>query len=58
MATADVTCKKQANVIGVWFAVESAIQKQLIARNEEPLSDLSTSEQATLEKAAQVLQGT
>jgi hypothetical protein len=58
MATADVTCKKETNVIGIWFAVESAIQKQLIARNEEALSDLRTSEQATLKKAAQILQRT
>jgi hypothetical protein len=57
-AKADVTCKKQTNVIGVWFTVESAIQNQLIARNEEALTDLRTAEQTTLKKAAQVLQGT
>lgn len=57
-AKADVTCKKRTNVIGVWFAVESAIQDQLISRNEEALAALRKSEQATLKKAAQVLQGT
>ncbi|MEY9849024.1 hypothetical protein ABH940_006128 [Streptacidiphilus sp. BW17] len=57
MAETDVTCKKQANVIGVWFAVESAIQNKLIAQNEEALTELKQSEQETLKKAAQVLQG-
>lgn len=57
-AKADVTCKTRTNVVGVWFTVESAVQSQLIARNEEALTGLRNAEQSTLRKAAQVLQGT
>lgn len=57
-ARADVTCKTRTNIVGVWFTVESAIQSQLIARNEEALTDLRNAEQSTLKNSAHVLQGT
>jgi hypothetical protein len=36
-ATADVACKQQANLVGIWFAVESAYQRELIERHGELL---------------------
>ncbi|MDO0938924.1 hypothetical protein QQY66_47120 [Streptomyces sp. DG2A-72] len=39
-ATTDIRCKKSTNLVGVWFAVESAYQKQLIDQNSEQLKGL------------------
>ncbi|MER5970390.1 hypothetical protein ABT112_11760 [Streptomyces sp. NPDC002055] len=36
-ATADIRCKKRTNLIGIWFAVESAYQRELIRKNSGAL---------------------
>jgi len=36
-AKADVACKQQTNLVGVWFAVESALQRTLIDRDATAL---------------------
>ncbi|KOT47715.1 MULTISPECIES: hypothetical protein [Streptomyces] len=33
-ATADVACKKQVNLVGIWFTVETSLQKEMIARRQ------------------------
>jgi hypothetical protein len=37
-ATADVACKLQTNLVGIWFAVESAYQERLIEQHELELT--------------------
>jgi hypothetical protein len=37
VARADVRCKQETNLTGIWFAVESAYQKDSIARNAAAL---------------------
>ncbi|MFJ8042217.1 hypothetical protein ACIRBX_17110 [Kitasatospora sp. NPDC096147] len=36
-ATADVACKRETNLVGIWFAVESAYQRELIEEHGELL---------------------
>jgi hypothetical protein len=38
VATADVACKARTDVTGIWYRVEVAYQKKLIARNESALT--------------------
>lgn len=33
-ATADVACKKQVNLVGIWFTVETSLQKEMITRQQ------------------------
>ena len=42
LAVTDVGCKQRNNVVGVWFAVESAYQKVLIQQNQERLTQVRT----------------
>jgi hypothetical protein len=37
-ATADVACKAESNLIGVWYTVEVAYQEQLVEENAEMLN--------------------
>ncbi|MFC0438166.1 hypothetical protein [Kutzneria buriramensis] len=37
MATADVACKRRTNLVGVWFTVETAYQRQLIDQHADEL---------------------
>ncbi|MBP2056739.1 hypothetical protein J2Z21_009758 [Streptomyces griseochromogenes] len=39
-AETDVACKGKVNVVGVWFAVESAYQKSEIKENREKMADI------------------
>lgn len=50
-ATTDIRCKKNTNLVGVWFSVESAYQKQLIGRNSEQLTALRKANGARLRAA-------
>ncbi|MFJ3934675.1 hypothetical protein [Streptomyces sp. NPDC090029] len=54
-AKEDVKCKDSVNLVGVWFAVESKIQEELIARNEEVLTQDSKSFDALVRRASQEL---
>jgi hypothetical protein len=37
-AKADVACKQQTNLVGIWFTVESAHQRTLIIQNTTALN--------------------
>lgn len=39
-AEADVRCKQQAHVVGTWFAVESALEKELMDKHAQELTAL------------------
>jgi hypothetical protein len=39
-ATADVGCREDANLVGLWYAVETAHQTRLIEENSEQLRAL------------------
>jgi len=56
-ATADVACKQQTNLVGIWFAVESAYQKQTIERHSQQLAALRAYIDTTARNAAQVVNG-
>ncbi|MEV5357789.1 hypothetical protein [Streptomyces sp. NPDC052693] len=51
VATADVACKEQTNLIGVWHAEESALQTQAIAAEKAAL-DAGLTEQNRVKAAA------
>ncbi|MCI3935104.1 hypothetical protein [Streptomyces sp. AN091965] len=53
-ANADITCKKKTNLVGVWFAVESRYQKDLVTENRTTLEKLRRNNQAQLAEAARV----
>ena len=54
-AQADVSCKQRYNVVGVWFAVDSALQEQAIEHNAQQLSDVKTGMDQELRTAAAIL---
>ncbi|MEV6978481.1 hypothetical protein [Kitasatospora sp. NPDC093806] len=54
-AVADVACKQQANVVGVWFAVEAAYESQLIEQNTTALAQIRKENEDRLRAAAQAL---
>ena len=39
-AIADVTCKQRANVVGIWFSVESAYEQQMIEQQAPQLTQV------------------
>lgn len=51
-AIADVTCKKEHNVVGVWYGIESAYQKTVIQQNIEKLTSIKKEQGAALKLAA------
>jgi hypothetical protein len=53
-AVADVDCKQQTNLVGVWFAVESAYEEKLIEKNREELVAIKRAMDAMLKAAAGV----
>ncbi|MFC7218053.1 hypothetical protein ACFQLX_07710 [Streptomyces polyrhachis] len=57
LATADVTCKKRTNLVGVWYAAEARIQQSLIEKHAEELDAGRTAHEEMLTKAAEVLKG-
>ncbi|MFI1718331.1 hypothetical protein [Streptomyces litmocidini] len=54
-AKADVRCKESTNLVGIWFAVESKIQEELIARNEEALAEDGKVFDALIRRASEEL---
>ncbi|MEV0639419.1 hypothetical protein AB0I77_31690 [Streptomyces sp. NPDC050619] len=55
MAESDMACKQRTNLIGVWVAVESAVQKVLIEKNQEALAQVRAASRETLERSAKVI---
>jgi hypothetical protein len=39
-AETDVSCKVQSNLVGIWYAVDSALQTRLIAANQQHLAQV------------------
>jgi hypothetical protein len=54
VAEADIACKRQTNLVGVWFTVESAQQRSLIEANRPALELAGTAFRAELAVAAGV----
>jgi hypothetical protein len=52
VAQADVACKRENNVIGVWYAVEVAYQERAIEKNEQLLNTLKERKSSILKAAA------
>ncbi|MER6097899.1 hypothetical protein ABT154_18965 [Streptomyces sp. NPDC001728] len=51
-AKQDVACKEKANLVGIWFTVESAYQKRSIEQNAEALNQAKTELDERLRLAA------
>ncbi|KOV70375.1 hypothetical protein ADL00_09105 [Streptomyces sp. AS58] len=56
-AAADVQCKYETNLIGIWNAVETEIQKAMIGNKEEILENGRRETDRSLRNAADVLSG-
>ncbi|WP_371493954.1 hypothetical protein OG871_02690 [Kitasatospora sp. NBC_00374] len=56
-ALADQECAARHNVVGVWFTVESAMQRHDIDARAEALKKVKDSNEAALRRAAQVASG-
>jgi hypothetical protein len=54
-ALADIRCKVETNLVGVWFAVESVYQRRSVEANHEALETIKESNVAQLRQAADVL---
>jgi hypothetical protein len=55
VATADVRCKREVNLVGIWATVESAYQQRFIDRNPEQLQVFKALMEAQVRNAARVL---
>ncbi len=55
VATADVICKQQVDLIGTWFTVEASLQKELIARQQAEFTAALAAKTEQLAKADAVL---
>lgn len=55
VAVADVACKQRTNLVGIWFAAESGVQKQYITANAAQLKQDSAKLAAAEDKAKAVL---
>lgn len=56
-AVDDVTCKKRTNLIGIWFSVDAAYQKRLIAAHRDALTRLADADAATAAAVHRALRG-
>ncbi|MGW6308483.1 hypothetical protein ACWFRQ_37025 [Streptomyces niveus] len=55
VALADVRCKDKVNLIGIWFAAESAYQKVLIGSNDVDLKETKRHKDELIKIAKSVL---
>ncbi len=55
LATADVACKRRTDLPGIWFAVLSGYQRQLIERNRPGVQSVRAAVEVRLRKAHAVL---
>lgn len=56
-AQADVACRRETNLVGVWYAVERAYQQRLIDAHAEELAGLQEWRDERVRRANQVLGG-
>jgi hypothetical protein len=54
-AVADVRCKQQTNLIGIWFAVESDYENQIIPQHLDDLQRIKAAWTDAARRAAQIL---
>ena len=54
VARADVACKRRHNVVGVWFAVETAYQRTMIKQNESVLDGVRSAVEGSLRACAEI----
>ncbi|KQV21761.1 hypothetical protein ASC99_18905 [Kitasatospora sp. Root107] len=54
-ATADVACKRQTNLVGVWFAAESAYQDAMIQQNITALAEIRQQNDRTVKAATEIV---
>jgi len=54
-AVDDVKCKKRTNLVGIWFSVDAAYQKRLIAAHRTDLTGLAEADAATAAVVERVL---
>ncbi|MEU9166335.1 hypothetical protein AB0D34_00730 [Streptomyces sp. NPDC048420] len=57
LAKADVACKRQTNVIGVWFTVDAAYQRQMMASKSRELAQAKSAIRTQTANADRVLNG-
>ncbi|MFK4104958.1 hypothetical protein ACI2L1_33775 [Streptomyces sp. NPDC019531] len=57
LARADVACKRDTNVIGVWFAVDAAYQRQMMSSKSRELARAKNSIRTQTANADRVLNG-
>jgi hypothetical protein len=55
VATADVECKRKTNLVGVWFAEERAIQRDLVAANRPALAEVRQANATEVSQARRLL---
>lgn len=53
-AQQDVVCKKETNLVGIWYAVEKAYQKRIIDQNAETLETVKKQLEERLRLAAEL----
>jgi hypothetical protein len=53
-AVTDVDCKKKNNVVGVWFAVETAYQKTMIQQKQQRLTAVRNAIEETMRACATI----
>jgi hypothetical protein len=58
IAQSDVACKQQTNLVGIWYAADSAYQQVAIAHNAKALTEVKQHLVDELAKARAVLSGT
>ncbi|QFQ94959.1 hypothetical protein F9278_00695 [Streptomyces phaeolivaceus] len=54
VAKADVDCKRRTNVVGVWWAVQAAYEKQYIEKNAERMADVKHTVDAVLRNSGRL----
>jgi hypothetical protein len=55
IATADVRCKHQLNVVGIWYGVEAEIQRRMITEHLSELREIQQRNSETLRAARAVI---
>lgn len=54
-AVADVECRREGNLVGIWHATKVAYQEELIERNAEQLAEEKPKNEALVRKANEVV---
>ncbi len=55
--TADVRCKREVNLVGIWASVEAAYQERKIGENADALQNVKAAIRVMLGNAARITDG-